>query len=417
MISQRPQTTNPTKALAGLYLHIPYCERKCVYCAFYSVETLDSKERFLSALVREIDMRADALADDPDAPSAYESIFFGGGTPSILSPDELGAIVSALRRRFVITPDAEFTMEANPGALTVDWLRGYHDVGVNRMSFGVQSFHDDELQFLSRIHSADQARASIRSARDVIENVSLDLIFALPGQSVERWQQNLDEAVALETQHVSAYSLIFEEGTPLNAMKLKGAVRPAPEDDEATMYEMTVDVLGAHGFAQYEVSNYARTGRECRHNLGYWERRSYTSFGPSAHSMLRRASGDERWANISNITAYLASIESGQLPVASTELLTAEVAMEEHVMLGLRSSGIDREEFRRIAGGDIAEMAPSVVAGMLDGRYATMDDERLVLTAAGYIFADRFALELIQSVERDTHGPLTTSPERFERTA
>lgn len=386
--------------MSGLYLHIPFCERKCVYCSFYSVETLDSKERFLRALVREIDMRADALAGDPDAPTEYSTIFFGGGTPSILSPDELERIVSALRRRFAIAPEAEFTMEANPGALTKEWLTGYRDAGVNRMSFGVQTFHDDELKFLSRIHTADEARASIREARDVLENVSLDLIFALPGQSVERWRSNLREAVALETVHVSAYSLIFEEGTPLNAMKLKGTVRPAPEDDEAEMYAMTVEALAEHGFAQYEVSNYAVPGRECRHNLGYWERRSYTSFGPSAHGMMRGSVSDVRWANISSLTSYLASVERNELPVASTEVLTTEVAMEELVMLGLRSSGIDRGEFRRLAGEDVAVLAPQVVERMLAGGFAAMSDERLVLNASGYIFADRFAFELIEATER-----------------
>ncbi|MBC8146177.1 MAG: coproporphyrinogen III oxidase family protein, partial [bacterium] len=306
----------------------------------------------------------------------------------------------ALRRRFAITPDAEFTIEANPGALTKEWLAGYRDAGVNRMSFGVQSFHDDELQFLSRIHTADQARASIRSARDVFDNVSLDLIFALPGQSVERWRSNLREAVALETVHVSAYSLIFEEGTPLNAMKLKGIVRPALEDEEADMYELTVRALGEHGFSQYEVSNYSLPGRECMHNLGYWERRSYVSFGPSAHSMQRSVAGDRRWANISNITAYLDAVENERMPVASSEVVGRETAMEELVMLGLRSSGIDRAEFRRLAGADIIDTAPAVVARMIDGGFATISDERLLLNAAGYIFADRFALELIDSTER-----------------
>jgi oxygen-independent coproporphyrinogen-3 oxidase len=290
-------------------------------------------------------------------------------------------------------------MEANPGALTTEWLEGYRALGVNRMSFGVQSFHDDELAFLSRIHTADEARRSIALARSVFDNVSHDLIFALPGQTRERWRSNLQEAVALGTSHVSAYSLIFEEGTPLNAMKLKGSVRPAPEDDEAEMYELTVEALGEHGFAQYEVSNYARPGRACRHNLGYWERRSYTSFGPSAHAMKRGAHGDLRWANVSNISAYLAAVDEGRLPVATTELVTTQTAMEELVMLGLRSSGIDLTEFRRLAGADLVAMAPRVIERMTSGGYAAIDDDRLVLNSSGYIFADRFALDLIQAVE------------------
>lgn len=404
--------------MAGLYLHIPFCERKCVYCSFYSVETLESKERFLRALVREIDMRADALSADAEAPEVYSTIFFGGGTPSLLSPEELGQIVAALRRRFVIAPDVEFTMEANPGALTKEWLEGYRVLGVNRMSFGVQSFHDDELKFLSRIHTADEARASIRAAREVFDNVSLDLIFALPGQSVARWRENLREAVALETVHVSAYSLIFEEGTPLNAMKLKGTVRPAPEDDEADMYAMTVEALGEHGFGQYEVSNYARPDRQCRHNLGYWERRTYISFGPSAHAMQRRSASDLRWANVSSISAYLAAVEEGRLPVATTEHVTTQVAMEELVMLGLRSSGIDLVEFRRLAGADLVECAPAIVERILLGGFAAISPQRLVLNADGYIFADRFAFELIDAVEK-SHRAVglteSTSPAEIPR--
>jgi oxygen-independent coproporphyrinogen III oxidase len=407
--TDEPHNFKLRSPISGLYLHIPFCERKCVYCAFYSVETLDAKERFLRAIAREIEMRADELADDPDAPAEYSTIFFGGGTPSILSPDELARIMEPLRRRFAIADGAELTMEANPGALTKEWLEGYRDLGVNRMSFGVQTFHDDELKFLSRIHTADEARASIREARRVFDNVSLDLIFALPGQSVERWLENLRQAVALETVHVSAYSLIFEEGTPLNAMKLKGTVRPAPEDDEAEMYERTVEVLGAHGFAQYEVSNYARPGRECRHNLGYWERRSYISFGPSAHALKRGAEHDLRWANISNITAYLDAIENGRLPVASTEVVGRETAMEELVMLGLRSSGIDLAEFRRLYGGDLEAMAPAVVRRMLDGGFARISAGRLALSAAGYIFADRFAFELIEAAERASTSRLQTT--------
>lgn len=386
--------------LAGLYLHIPFCEKKCIYCSFYSVETVDAKERFLHMLVREIEMRADALQDNPDAPSVYQSVFFGGGTPSLLSPEEMERILTPLRRRFQILPDAEITMECNPGALTGEWLQGYRDLGVNRLSFGVQSFHDDELRFLSRIHTADEARRSIGLAREFFQNVSLDLIFALPHQTPERWRSNLMEGLRLGTEHFSAYSLIFEEGTRLNAMRLAGQVQPAPDELEADMYEETMATLAGHGFEQYEVSNYARPGRECRHNLGYWERRSYIAFGPSAHGFLQSASGPVRWANISNLTSYLNAVDSGALPVASRELLTSGLILEEILFLGLRSSGISLPAFRAAAGRDLASVAPADVTRLVEGGYALVTPDHLKLTRKGYPFADRFALQLIEATER-----------------
>jgi oxygen-independent coproporphyrinogen-3 oxidase len=386
--------------LPGLYLHIPFCEKKCIYCSFYSIETFDARERFLDAIVREIDMRADALESAGDAPTEYDTIFFGGGTPSLLSPEEMGRIFAALRRRYRVSEGAEITMECNPGALERSWLRGYRELGVNRLSFGVQSFDDDELRFLSRIHTADQARRGVELARSVFENVSLDLIFALPDQTPERWRSNLLEGLRLGTEHISAYSLIFEEGTRLNAMRLAGEVRPAPDGIEADMYEETMRTVAGHGLEQYEVSNYARPGRECRHNLGYWERRSYLAFGPSAHGFLRTPGESVRWGNISNLSAYLDAVNNGRLPVASREVLTRELIIEEILFLGLRSSGIILREFHDAAGAELAAVAEREIAMMLEGEYATLDDERLKLTRKGYPFADRFALQLITAIER-----------------
>jgi oxygen-independent coproporphyrinogen-3 oxidase len=387
--------------MPGLYIHIPFCQKKCIYCSFYSIEALEGKDRFLDAIVREIDMRAALLDGDPDAPRSYETVFFGGGTPSLLSPDELGGIMQRLRDRFVIEPDAEITMECNPGTLNREWLAGYRALGVNRLSFGVQSFHDDELTFLSRIHSAAEARRSIALAREIFENVSLDLIFALPSQTHERWRHNLREAVELDTAHISAYSLIFEEGTRLNLMRLNGQVIPAVDSTEAEMFEETVEWLAGHGYRQYEVSNHARPGRECRHNLGYWERRTYISFGPSAHGFLRRESGaDHRWANISNLAAWLDAVDGGRLPIATREELTPIIALEETVMLGLRSRGIPLDEFNRIAGAGVSDIVPDLVATLEREGYARLDRERLALTAKGYLFADRFALQIIHAAER-----------------
>ncbi len=404
------------KQVAGLYIHIPFCERKCIYCSFYSVETIEAKERFLRCIVREIEMRADALQADGAAPASYETVFFGGGTPSLLSPEEMQRILEPLHRRFHILPDAEITMECNPGALTGEWLQGYRDLGVNRLSFGVQSFNDDELRFLSRIHSADEARKTITLAREFFQNVSLDLIFALPHQTPERWRANLMEGLRLGTGHFSAYSLIFEEGTRLNAMRLAGQVRPAPDELEADMYEETMATLAEHGFEQYEVSNYAYPGRECRHNLGYWERRTYVAFGPSAHGFLQSVLRPLRWANISNLTSYLNAVDSGMLPVASQEVLTSSLIIEEILFLGLRSSGVALHEFRAATGVALRDVALKDVTWLVDGGYAILSDSHLKLTRKGYPFADRFALRLIEAVERALPGlmkreaPLPTLP-------
>jgi oxygen-independent coproporphyrinogen-3 oxidase len=396
--------------VAGLYIHIPFCERKCIYCNFYSIEVFDAKDRFIDALVREIDMRADMLDASGDAPQEYETVFFGGGTPSLLTPGEMERIFAALRRRYSIREDAEITMECNPGALTAEWLEGYRALGVNRLSFGVQSFNDDELRFLSRIHTASQAREGIALARNVFENVSLDLIFALPNQTREGWRANLEEGVALGTEHISAYALIFEEGTRLHAMRLAGEVHPAPDALDADMYEETMETLAAHGFAQYEVSNYARAGRECRHNLGYWERRTYISFGPSAHSFLNSPSRPVRWANISNLSAYLDSVESGSEPLASRETITPGLAIEEIIYLGLRSRGIMLNDFDSTAGIGLPTAAAKEVEMMLAGGYAILDGERFRLTRKGYSFADRFALRLIEAAERSIPDLMTKAP-------
>lgn len=336
----------------------------------------------------------------PEVPT----IFFGGGTPSILSPEEIGRIIDRLREFYEVAPDAEITMECNPGALNREWLEGYRAAGINRLSFGVQSFNDDELRFLTRIHTAAEAERNIRLVRSVFDNVSLDLIFALPGQSVEGWMENLRRGVDLGTDHISAYALIFEEGTPLNAMRLKGRVAPAENDLEGEMYERTVEYLAAAGLVQYETSNYARPGFACRHNIAYWGRRPYDAFGPSAHSFVDEGDYGVRRANVSSLTAYLSALESDNSPVITVEHLSQIEAIEELVLLGLRYSGIDLQAFAVAAGGTIDRLAPSTLEKILDHRYARLTPERLTLTTEGSIFADRLALEVVREIEEKITG-------------
>lgn len=383
--------------MLSLYLHIPFCTHKCIYCSFYSIEAQENRGRFLEGIEREI-----GFVGRKRGRPEVETVFFGGGTPSLLSPEEIGRIVERLREFYAIRDDAEITMECNPGSLEREWLEGYREAGINRLSFGVQSFDDDDLTFLTRIHTAEEAEKNIRDVRRVFDNVSLDLIFALPDQTLDRWMENLRRAVDLGTDHISAYALIFEEGTPLNAMRLKGRVAPAPNEREARMYEETVAFLGEHGLAQYETSNYARDGFACRHNINYWERRGYDAFGPSAHSFDPDA-GDYgvRRANVSSLTAWLSSVEQDRSSVVMREELTRIEAIEEIILLGLRYRGIDLDSFAAVAGSPLPDLAPRTLAKIESHGWATTDPDASLyrLTPTGSIFADGIALELVREIE------------------
>lgn len=374
-----------------------------MYCDFYSIERVEQTSVFLRALAREIDL----VADRHHASSTFHTLFFGGGTPSLLEPHRLGAIIEQLRGRFTIAPDAEITVECNPGTVDRAKLEGYRALGVNRLSFGVQSFLQDELEFLGRIHDADQARAGVRAAREAgFDNISIDLIFALPLHTPERWAHTLREAVALNPEHISAYSLIYEEGTPLYAQKEKGLVTPIDEDLDADMYLFTGSFLADHGYHQYEVSNYARPAdrsatrasaqrgvplHSCRHNLNYWHRGEYLSFGPSAHSFW---DGERRW-NVSSLTTYLESLDREALPLAGGERLTTEQALTETVSLGLRSDGIRLQHVTDLFKFDFlaanrARLAEFVEAGLL-----VVENDIVRCTPKGYLSCDALTLELL----------------------
>lgn len=374
--------------MPGLYLHIPFCERKCVYCDFYSVESMEHYDAFVDRLCEEIVLRT----RDVSSAVRFGSVFFGGGTPSLLDDRMIGAILDTLRRTVTLADDAEITMECNPGTVTAASLRGYRDAGVNRLSFGVQSFHDDDLRFLSRIHSADEARRALRLAhRAGFENVNLDLMFSLPGQSPERWLYNLEQARALDSTHLSCYSLTVEAGTPLARMVRHGLVTMPPAESDAALFEMTMETLHAWGFAQYEVSNYCLPGFTCRHNLTYWRHEDYLGFGPSAHGTWE----GRRWWNVSSIRSWLDALRRGALPEAGGELLTPAVQRNEYVYLRLRSEGIDLREYSRLFGHDLREQRRSFLDRCVDAGYIRIADESIRLTRAGMLLCDALCAELI----------------------
>jgi oxygen-independent coproporphyrinogen-3 oxidase len=367
--------------MPGLYVHIPFCEKKCIYCDFYSIESFRRYDDFLSALHREIAMRAAVLPDD----IVFHSIFFGGGTPSLLTDVQLGGVLEALRTRFRFERDVEITVECNPGTVDTPQLRGYRSAGVNRLSFGVQSFHADDLLFLSRIHSAEEAEQAIGIAQDSgIPNINLDLMFSLPGQTPERWMYNLERARDLGTTHLSCYSLTVEQGTPLARMTTRGMVAMPPEESDAELFTLTMETLEGWGFRQYEVSNYAREGYACRHNLTYWRHEDYLGFGPSAHSTWQ----GRRWWNLSSLDRWLGAISTGRLPEAGGELLDRDTLRSEYIYLRLRSEGIDLGDFSRRFDADLMRDNRPFIDRCLAGGTLRMEDNRLLLTREGMLLCD-----------------------------
>jgi oxygen-independent coproporphyrinogen III oxidase len=365
----------------GLYLHIPFCGSICSYCNF-NRGLLDEplKTRYVDALVAEIARAA-------EAETVADTIFFGGGTPSLLSPDEIGRLIAACRSSFCVTGDAEVTLEANPETVTHASLAGYRAAGVNRVSFGVQSFDDGELARLGRQHSADTARRAIRVARDAgVDNISLDLMMWLPGQSVASWLSSVDALVAESPDHASLYLLELYPNAPLKEDMARRGWSQAPDDDAAEMYLRGLEALDAAGYEQYEISNVARPLRESRHNAKYWRDEAWLGFGCGAHSTR----GGIRWRNVSATMDYVERIAAGTSVVAEQRVLAGDEALEEALFTGLRLvAGVDLYAVRRKYGVDVWErygepLTPFVEAGLLQHEPA----RRLALTREGMLLAN-----------------------------
>ncbi len=372
----------------SLYLHIPYCDSKCPYCDFnsYAVKRWPEPE-YAAALIAE--MRA-AAARPEWVDGAIATIFFGGGTPSLFAPATIGAVLDAARELWPWTaPELEVTLECNPGTVDAEKLRGFRAAGVTRISFGVQSFHPTHLARLGRIHSAAQAIDAIGAARAAgFDNLSFDLIFAVPGQTPEEWEADLATAIALAPDHISAYNLTFEEGTAFHAQRRSGAIAPVHEEAEVAMFTRTRSVLTAAGYAPYEISNFARPGRACAHNLNYWRAGAYLGVGAGAHSYAARPAPGGRWGNEKSPSRYLERVGADGHARASEEHLTVEQARGEFVFLNLRcSDGFAAADFTTRFGLDVATAFPHLAALTRDGVLEHAAD-RWRLTARGLLHAD-----------------------------
>ncbi len=392
------------------YLHIPFCERKCIYCDFYSIENLSLRSEFVNLLLREIDLKAEVHRSLEGR--ELQTIFFGGGTPSLLEPAELQRIISKLEQHFSIADDCEFTLECNPGTVNLDKLKAYRELGVNRLSFGVQSFNSDELKFLGRIHDAEQARDAVFLSRKAgFDNVSIDLIFALPGQEESTLIHTLEQAIALETDHISAYNLIVEHGTPLYRLIQLGRVIELDPDRSASLFSIVQNTLAEAGFEQYEISNYAKTrrptegggkrgGKRANHNLVYWDGfKDYVSFGPSAHEFI---SGERAW-NVSSLEEYSKAIRAGNLPTINREKLTMEERRTEILYLQLRSTGLRVRVFNEFFGEDI--LAQPQISYLFEDGMIEVEGDSLRLTTKGFRFCDGVVKKLMHAPKREFTSP------------
>jgi len=387
-----------------LYVHVPFCVRKCGYCAFHSGPfSAPEAERYVELVLRELDGRGKALGR-----RAVETVYIGGGTPSLLTPAQIGAILEGAAARFDLEAGAEITLEANPeSALKTGFLAAVRSLGVNRLSLGVQSLRDDLLAMLGRSHDAARARRAARAAREAgFANLSLDMIWGLPGQDVSAWLADLAGIVALAPEHVSCYGLSLEEGAPLAESVNAGRLFLPDEEEGARMYLEGSAYLESEGFGHYEISNYARPGRESRHNRGYWSGRDYLGLGPAAVSTL----DGRRWANPAGLDEYARTVAAG-VEREGTEVLTADVRRQEMVMLALRTrDGLDLQEFMAATGIEFPRRDPAVERLRSSG-LVRLGAGRLQLTREGMLVSNS-VIELVLGVLDRT--PATTAQESYD---
>lgn len=383
---------------AGVYLHIPFCKSRCSYCDFATDvwRNSDAVGRYVDALCKEIAQQVrdatvmerasrNPVATAPGSDAA-DTIYFGGGTPSLLAAKQVETILEAVSNQFVIDPNPEITMEMNPATVTPETLKEYKKLGVNRASFGVQTFNDRHLKLLARGHNADDARNTFKLLRDAgFDNISFDLIIGLPGQTLDDWKRNLDEALMMQPEHLSLYLLEIHQGTPL-AEQIRTERRPMPDEElAADMYELMQDRVAAAGYGQYEISNFAKPGFESRHNTKYWRLDPVYGFGVSAHSF----DGTERYANERDTAKYVALVETRGASVVERIALTEKQLSAEFAFLNLRlTRGLDLGEFRGRFGYDLGHEFAGELESLVAAGLITVSNRHIRLTNKGMLYSN-----------------------------
>ncbi|MBR1544196.1 MAG: radical SAM family heme chaperone HemW [Muribaculaceae bacterium] len=374
--------------MAGLYIHIPFCKKRCIYCDFYSTNRLDLTDRYVTAVVEEASLRHHELG----AADTIRTIYLGGGTPSQLTPGQLGTITDGVGRWLNLSEVVEFTVEVNPDDVTGDYVKSLVGLGVNRISMGVQSFNDTELATINRRHDAKCAITAYDTIREAgIQNVSIDLIYGLPGQDPVSLSASVEQALKLRPEHISAYNLTYEEGTVLWKKRLSGEVTEADEDLCVEMYRLIVRRLKEAGYEHYEISNYALPGYRSRHNSSYWNHTPYIGLGAAAHSF----DGSVRRSNPADLMAYINAVEQGRLPFAE-EIITTEERYDEDVMVALRTTdGLDIEKIGEKYGDKVKASLQAKACKYLESGIMQKNHGRIFLTDEGMLLSDAVIQDLM----------------------
>jgi oxygen-independent coproporphyrinogen-3 oxidase len=374
--------------MLSLYIHIPFCVKKCLYCGFYSTPySVKGADQYISSL------QLEAAGYKHDFLNAlFNTVYIGGGTPSALEPEQLDRVISIIRDQFRIAHDAEFTVESNPNTITSEKLELLRERGVNRLSLGIQSLSDELLVTLGRLHTAEQAIEAFSLARGSgFNNIGVDLIYGIPGQTMTQWEKSLDAVIGLKPEHLSIYSLSLDEGSQFHRMAEVHRFTLPDDEIVAQMYERAVLKLRRAGFDQYELSNFSLPGFECRHNMNYWERGEYLGLGPGAWSFV----SGRRYANIADNTEYSQRLSRGLPVVHSQEVVATATAAREAVLLGIRTmKGLDLEQFERDFGKDLLGRLERNISKLEDSGLLLLRDGRLKLTDQGMLLSDEVLARL-----------------------
>ncbi len=376
--------------MLGLYIHIPFCVSKCKYCDFNSYKLdLDEKRKYLNALQKEMEFYKEEIRG-----KYIDTIFIGGGTPSILTQDEIKFLFDNIKNNFEIKKDAEITMDCNPGTLTMNKLKVMKECGVNRLSIGLQAVQNEHLEYIGRIHTYEEFEKNYIQAKEIgFENINIDLMYALPNQKKEDWIESLEKIVKLEPSHISAYSLILEENTELFNMYQRNEFKLLDEDTDIEMYEHTINYLKSHGYNQYEISNYAKLGFECQHNILYWKCENYVGLGASASGYLNGT----RYNNLCELDKYEEIIHSGKKPIEWEEKLSIKDKIEESIFLGLRmNEGIKFKDFQEKFNFDFEKEYKNEINRLEKMKLIDINKYRMKLTQKGREISNSVFVEFIK---------------------
>jgi oxygen-independent coproporphyrinogen-3 oxidase len=373
--------------MAGIYIHIPFCKKLCFYCDFYHVITPDDYSGFIEAVIKEASLRREYLGSE-----SVTTIYLGGGTPSVLSISDLGAILDQVHRQFIVEKDFELTIELNPDDVNPVYLKGLRKLGINRISLGIQSWRDSDLIMLNRRHNSVQAATALNDIFNAgFENVTIDLIYGIPGMTAREWASNLDIAFSFDIKHLSAYHLTIEKGTVFGKMLGKGHLVEIDEEESASLFNILIEKAEAAGFIHYEISNFGKPGYFSSHNSNYWKQVNYLGLGPSAHSF----NGYSRQWNISNLKAYVKAINSG-IPYYESEELDTKARFNEYIMTSLRTMwGIDLEYVEKTFEKEGYDYVVNLSAKFRDYGLMKQDKKNLVLTNQGKMISDNIISEFM----------------------